>query len=147
MARVFIALGSNLGDRKKYLSEAVRRIDMAAGISLRQVSSLLETEPVDYLDQPDFINQMIEVETNLSPTGLLVFLQGIENVLGRRREIPKGPRTIDLDIILYDELVIESEELIIPHPGRLERDFIVRHLVELDPELRDPVSGKLFRLI
>ncbi len=145
MTRVFIGLGTNLGDRHANLSEAISLLGNNPRISLTQVSTRLETEPVDYLDQPDFINQMMEVETDLPPEDLFAVLQNIEEALGREKKIPKGPRIIDLDIILFGEQIINSENLAVPHPRRLERDFIVKHLAELDSELKDPVTGEYYR--
>jgi len=142
--RAFIGLGSNLGDRDVNLQTALRLIAVAGGITLGQVSSLLETAPVGYLEQPYFLNQMAIVETNLSPEKLLKTLHDIELKMGRQKTIPKGPRLIDLDIILYGNLVLESGSLVIPHPERFNRFFIIRHLAELDPNLRDPVSGELY---
>ena len=144
MSRVFIGLGSNLGDREANLQTALGMIAAAEGLTLKQVSSVLETEPVDYLDQPFFLNSMAVVETDLSPDELLKTLKDIELKMGRQKTIPKGPRVIDLDIILYGDLVLKSENLVIPHPERFNRFFIVRHLNELDPKLRDPVSGELY---
>ncbi len=145
MARVFIALGTNLGEREDNLAGAITYLQNSGGLEVAAKSTVLETAPVDYFDQPDFFNQMLIVETELPPRDLLRLLKGIEARMGRKKTIPKGPRLIDLDIILYDDCIMESEDLTIPHPRRLERDFIVKHLVELDPELRDPVEGKIFR--
>jgi len=145
MVRVYIALGTNLGDRKVNLLSARDQIHGLEGVTLLAESSILETEPVDFLDQPDFMNQMIEVKTSRDPVMLLEALLDIEEGMGRKRDVLKGPRIIDCDIVLYGSLVMESGFLTIPHPRRLERDFIVRHLVELNPELKDPVTGKLFR--
>ena len=144
MRRAFIGLGSNLGDREANIQTALDLIDGSDGLVLERVSSVLETAPVDYLEQPYFLNRMALVETNLSPEELLKTLQEIELKMGRQKTIPKGPRLIDLDIILYGSLVFENANLIIPHSGRFNRLFIIRHLAELDPQLRDPVTGELY---
>ena len=144
MHRAFIGLGSNLGDREANLQTALGLIASGYGLALKQVSSVLETAPVDYLEQPHFLNQLALVETNLSPEELLKTLQDIELRMGRQKIIPKGPRLIDLDIILYGNLVFENDDLVIPHPERFKRFFIIRHLAELDPKLRDPVTGELY---
>src|SRR5512141_2293148 len=106
MATVYIGLGSNLGDREKSLAEAVHRLASIPGITIVKQSSVLETEPVDYLEQPRFLNSIIAIETNLTPGELLSRTKGIELELGRQKTIPKGPRTIDLDILLYDDIIL-----------------------------------------
>ena len=144
MCRAFIGLGSNLGDRDANLQAALNLIAAANCLTIERLSSVLETAPVDYLKQPHFLNRMAVVETSLSPDELLKTLQGIESKMGRRKIIPKGPRLIDLDIILYGDLVFESANLVIPHPERFNRFFIIQHLAELDPTLQDPVSGEFY---
>jgi 2-amino-4-hydroxy-6-hydroxymethyldihydropteridine diphosphokinase len=141
MAEVYISLGSNLGDRGVNLQAAIGRIESFV-IRVIKKSSVIETEPVDFLDQPMFFNQIIIVETELDPEILLSGLQKIENDLGRIRDILKGPRTIDLDILYYDNRIISTKNLIIPHKGILDRKFILDLLVELNPSLIDPVSDK-----
>jgi 2-amino-4-hydroxy-6-hydroxymethyldihydropteridine diphosphokinase len=141
MPRAFIGLGTNMGDRGANLERAGRLVSRISGVSILARSSVLETEPVDYLDQPAFLNRMLMIETALAPHELLDALLNIENEMGRKRLVAKGPRVIDLDIILYDDLVLSDERLTVPHPRRLERPFIVRHLAELDPSLKDPVTG------
>lgn len=145
MARVFIALGTNLGDRGENLVAALRYLRETGDVEITAESSVLETAPVDYFSQPDFLNQMVIVETELNPRDLLRLIKEIEARMGRKKTVPKGPRLIDMDIILYGDCIMESDDLTIPHPRRLERDFIIKHLVELDPELRDPIEGKMFR--
>lgn len=139
-AVVYIGLGSNLGDRMRYLASAVQRIADACG-RVTAESSILETKAVDFTDQPDFLNQVIRIETLLDPPLLLESLKRIETELGRNKTFPKGPREIDLDILLYDELALNTETLVIPHPEIPNRDFVMRHLIELDPGLRDPLTG------
>jgi 2-amino-4-hydroxy-6-hydroxymethyldihydropteridine diphosphokinase len=100
---------------------------------------------VDFTDQPDFLNQVVKIETVLDPIQLIEELKRIETAVGRKKTFSKGPREIDLDILLYDDLVLESEKLVIPHPAIPYRQFVLRHLLELEPELRDPVSGSMYR--
>ncbi len=145
MAIVYIGLGSNLGDRDKNLADAVRRLATTRSITLLKQSSVLETDPVDYRDQPRFLNTIIAVETSLPPHEILELTGEIETELGRRKTFSKGPRTIDLDILLYDNIILQNDDLTIPHPEIKNRRFIMQHLVELDPELADPVTGKKYR--
>ena len=145
MALSYIGLGANLGDRSANLKTAVKHLDENPDITVINTSSVLETAPVEYTDQPYFLNQVISVQTHLSPAELLARLLGIESRMGRARDIPKGPRLIDLDILIYDSLVINSETLVIPHPGIKTREFVLVHLVELDPSLCDPVTGAAYR--
>jgi len=145
MAFAYIGLGSNLDDRKKNLDAAADAIASNPGTIVVKKSTIIETDPVDYLNQPRFLNQVILIETDLAPLELLRHLQQIETDLGRSRTIPKGPRTIDLDILLYDTIVMETGDLTIPHPQIKNREFILKHLVELGPELTDPVSGDAYR--
>ncbi len=141
MKRVYLSLGSNLGDRERMLCEAVALLE-ARDLHVLRVSSVYETEPVDRLAQPWFLNLVLEVETSLLPKLLLARTQRIERRLGRRRGVSKGPRTIDIDILLYAESVVETTELVIPHPRMCERRFVLEPLAELAPELRHPVSRR-----
>jgi len=134
----FIGLGSNMGDRMAYLEAALREITAQPGIRLVKASSCYESEPVGYLDQDWFINQVVEVETTLGPLELLHVLQGIENRLGRRRLIRWGPRVIDLDLLLFGDLVLRTGELTVPHPRMYERNFVLIPLNEIAPEYRHP---------
>jgi 2-amino-4-hydroxy-6-hydroxymethyldihydropteridine diphosphokinase len=145
MAQAYVSLGSNLGDRSGNLKKAIHYLESIGPISILKKSSILDTEPVDFLPQPRFLNQIMVIETTLLPLDLLHILKQAEIDLGRKKTIPKGPRAIDLDILLYDDLIMNTEELIIPHPQIKNRKFILQHLVELDPELFDPVSGKKYR--
>jgi len=132
----YVGLGSNLGDR-----EAVIR--RAAGlIGARRLSSLLETEPWGYADQPKFLNAAAEIETALTPRQLLVHLLDVERRLGRERIGPRwGPRTIDLDLLLYGDETVEEPDLVVPHPRLAEREFALRPLAELVPSLKIPGNG------
>ena len=145
MARVYIGLGSNLGNREQFLEKARERINRLPGTAIIAESSVEETDPVGYTDQPGFLNQVIKVETGLSPHDLLDKLSGIETELGRTRDIPMGPRKIDCDILLYDERVIEDERLTVPHTGIRKRPFVLRQLIEIEGDLRDPVTSETYR--
>ena len=144
MKIAYLGLGSNLGDRSANLAEAITRL---AGESLRvlRASSLWETEPRDFLDQPWFLNQVIEVESDLLPRQLFQRIQRVEREMGRRRTTPKGPRTIDIDILLYGNAVVKADDLEIPHPRMTERRFVLAPLAELVPDLRHPVSRRTVR--
>jgi len=145
MAIAYIGLGSNLGDRKKNLADALQHLATRCHVSILTASSIVETDPVDYLDQPRFLNQVIVIETSRAPHDLLRELKQAEADLGRTKSFPKGPRTIDLDILLYDDVTLNTDDLTIPHPEIKNRKFILRHLIELDPEIKDPATGKKYR--
>ncbi len=136
MPVAFIAMGSNLGKRIENCMRAVEAISDFARI--KALSSIYETEPVDKENQPDFINCVLEIETSIPPFDLLTFLQGIETAIGRERTEGQGPRVIDLDIIFYDDLVIETEDLIIPHPRAHLRRFVLEPLCEIAPDFIHP---------
>jgi len=142
MPRVYVGLGSNLGERERNLSRAREEMERKGSMKIVKASSTRETDPVDYLNQPKFMNQVVLIETVYGPHELLRALKEIERIMGRRVGIPKGPRIIDLDILLYDSIVLDTPDLIIPHPGIGVRDFVREHLLELDPEMRDPLSGR-----
>jgi 2-amino-4-hydroxy-6-hydroxymethyldihydropteridine diphosphokinase len=144
MKVIYLSLGSNLGDREGHLREAIALVG-AEGLRVLRVSSLYETEPMEVRDQPWFLNLVVEAETDLFPKQVLARIRKIELGLGRRRGRPKGPRTIDIDILLYGESVIETTELIVPHPRLAERRFVLEPLVELVPELRHPVNRRTMR--
>lgn len=135
----YLSLGSNLGDRCEQLRRACQALE-ASAIRLQSCSSIYETEPVDFAAQGWFLNCVVAVETVLSPLALLETLQGIEHKLGRRRRQPKGPRSIDLDILLYGNRTLNSKALVVPHPRMLERRFVMEPLREIAPSLRFPVS-------
>ena len=140
-AIAYLSVGSNVGDRLENLRQAMQRF-CGEGIALRCTSSIYETEPVDHTDQGWFLNCVAEVSTTLDPVALLRKLQKIESQLGRERTIPKGPRTIDIDILLYGDLVLASDVLTLPHPRIFERRFVLEPLHEIAPALRLPGSGK-----
>ena len=140
MTKAYVGLGANLGDREETLRRAVELLAAEPGIEVVAVSSLRETEPVGYVDQPAFLNGACAVETELSPRDLLDRLLAIERALGRERgKGPRwGPRTIDLDLLLYGQETVEEPGLTVPHPRLSERSFALEPLVELDPGLRLP---------
>ncbi|MBM4765288.1 2-amino-4-hydroxy-6-hydroxymethyldihydropteridine diphosphokinase [Bacillus sp. B15-48] len=129
---VFIAVGSNIGDRFEYISKAVKQIDSHGKINVVNTSSIYETEPIGYTDQDRFLNMVLQVETELGPYELLEELLMIEDLLGRKRGKVWGPRTLDLDILLYNQENIKSEKLTIPHPRMQERAFVMIPLGELE---------------
>ena len=137
---VFIALGTNLGDRLDYLRQARRALEPK--VSIVSCSPIYETPPWGYLDQPAFLNQVIKAETELKPPDLLNFVKNIEKELGRTPGIPNGPRPIDLDILFYDDLQIEAGRLVIPHPRIAGRGFVLVPLADLAPDLVHPIFGK-----
>jgi len=137
MANVFIGLGSNLDNRLDNIERAKKEL-IFNGIEIIGASTIDNTKPVDFLNQPDFLNQVILVETGLKPNDLLKLLQKIEIKIGRKKVILKGPRIIDLDILLYEDIILDIEGLKIPHPEIKNRDFILKHLIEINPDITDP---------
>jgi 2-amino-4-hydroxy-6-hydroxymethyldihydropteridine diphosphokinase len=137
---VYLSLGSNLGDRAKNLRGAIAAL-RKAGIDVKRISSMYETEPVDYLDQPWFVNVAVEAETELAPAPLLQALRAIETQMGSKKLIAKGPRLIDMDVLLCGNDVIDTPELQIPHPRMHLRRFVLEPLAEIAPNVRHPVSG------
>jgi 2-amino-4-hydroxy-6-hydroxymethyldihydropteridine diphosphokinase len=140
MAVVYIALGTNLGDRLANLEAAISSMPPAVRVTGR--SPVYQTAPWGYPDQPDFFNQVIQAETDLTPQELITYLKWLEKNLGRIPTFRNGPRLIDLDILFYDELVMDSPPLSIPHPRLAERAFVLVPLADLAPGLRHPVLGK-----
>ena len=143
MATVYIALGSNLGDRLGNLQAAIAAL--APDVVVSAQSPVYETPPWGYLDQPAFLNQVLRAETALPPVELLAYLKQVENRMGRIKLIENGPRPIDLDILFYDELVLETPALSLPHPRLPGRGFVLVPLVDLAPELRHPLLNKTMR--
>jgi len=141
MKTIYLSLGSNLGDREQRLQQAVDRLH-APELRLVRLSSVYETQPQDRAHQRWFLNLMAEAETTLFPIQLLGRIQKIEKELERKRLAPKGPRTIDIDIVLYAGFAIHSAALQIPHPRYAERRFVLLPLLELAPDLRDPVNRR-----
>jgi 2-amino-4-hydroxy-6-hydroxymethyldihydropteridine diphosphokinase len=134
---VYLSLGSNVGDRETNLISAIAALS-PAGVRVDRVSSIYETEPVDYQDQPWFLNCVLEAETDMQPHQLLQALRAIESQMGSKKEFAKGPRKIDLDILLYGSGTIDTPELQVPHPRMLLRRFVLAPLAELVPTLKHP---------
>ncbi len=141
MKTVYLGLGSNLGDRQAHLVRAIALLE-TSDIRVTRASSIYETEPRDIPDQPWFLNQVIEAQTTLYPRQLLARTQKIEREMGRTRTVDKGPRVMDVDILLYGESKVLTEALEIPHPRMADRRFVLEPLHELAPELRHPVTKK-----
>jgi 2-amino-4-hydroxy-6-hydroxymethyldihydropteridine diphosphokinase len=136
----YLGLGANLGDPQNQLKQALALLHHSGGISVRRVSSLYETSPVGYLDQPNFYNLVAEIDTVLPPTGLLQATQKVEQCLRRVRLERFGPRTMDVDILLYDQRIVDTPELTIPHPRLLERAFALIPLHELTGDVVIPTG-------
>lgn len=136
----FLSLGANIGDRSGYFKAAIRHLSESYPIAIVDFSSIYETVPVGYEEQDLFLNMVLKIKTNLSPFELLDACMETEKILGRKREIRWGPRTIDLDILLYSDENILTERLIIPHPRLHERAFVVIPLLEICPSLTLPAS-------
>jgi 2-amino-4-hydroxy-6-hydroxymethyldihydropteridine diphosphokinase len=138
--KAYLSAGSNLGDRKANIDYSVRRLQ-ESNVVIR-VSSFFETEPVGFLDQPWFLNVVIELDTGLTPHQLLEICREIEASCGRIRSFPNAPRTLDLDILLYGNIVLNEDRLVIPHPRMTERRFVLEPLAQIAPALVHPVSGE-----
>jgi 2-amino-4-hydroxy-6-hydroxymethyldihydropteridine diphosphokinase len=149
VARAYVGLGSNLGDREATIRDAVAELAAADGVELVAVSALAETEPVGYLDQPRFLNGAAALETSLSPRALLDLLLAVEARFGRDRTAApaQGPRTLDLDLLLYGNEEIDEPGFRIPHPRLHERAFVLGPLAELDPALDVPGRGSVETLL
>lgn len=146
--RAYVGLGANLGERETTIRAAVAVLRATRGVDVVAVSTLRETEPVGYVDQPRFLNGAVALETSLTPRQLLGLLLAIERELGRDRTgVRWGPRTIDLDLLLYGDEVIDEPWLQVPHPLLHERRFALEPLAELDPELEIPGRGRVTDLL
>jgi 2-amino-4-hydroxy-6-hydroxymethyldihydropteridine diphosphokinase len=143
----FVGIGSNLGDREAQLSRAVELLSAEDGIEVSGVSQIRETEPVGPVEQGSFLNAAVQVTTELAPRELLDRLLGIEQQMGRVRRERYGPRTIDLDLLLYGDEVVDEPGLIVPHPRLKERRFALEPLSDLDPSLTIPGSGPISALL
>lgn len=139
---VAIALGSNMGDSKKFLDDAVEKVGQLPDTKVIKVATYITTKPYGGVEQDDFLNSAMTIRTMLTPTELLDRLHDIEREAGRERIIRWGPRTLDLDMLLYDDLVMDTEDLTIPHIEMHLRDFVLKPLAEIAPWLRHPVYGK-----
>lgn len=140
---VYLALGSNLGDRLANLKQAIAAL--TPQLDVKAKSQVYETLPWGYEDQPKFLNQVVKAKTYLEPEPLLRHLKRLEVALGRQESFPNGPRLIDIDILFYDELILYSPSLVIPHPRLHERAFVLLPLMDLDPELIHPINKKSIR--
>lgn len=139
----YLSLGSNLGDRERQLREAIRYLVSLGHVV--SVSSFYETEPVEVTDQPWFLNSAVALETPKEAPELMSELLNLERQMGRRRTQPKGPRTIDIDLLLFGDLFIDTPELTVPHPAMHKRRFVLMPLAEIAPEARHPVLKKTVR--
>ena len=141
MNTAYILTGGNMGGREKYLNQAIKLIRLNVG-NVISTSSIYETAPWGKQDQPAFLNQVLIVETKLLPTELLTSILSIEKKLGRERFEKMGPRTIDIDILFYNDLILKTPTLVIPHPQIEKRRFVLTPLVEIDENLKHPVSNQ-----
>ena len=139
---VIIALGSNMGDREGYLNGAVEKLNAVRGCRVKKVSDFIETPPYGVTDQADFLNGCLEMETLMYPHELLDELHRIEKEAGRERIVRWGPRTLDLDIIFYDDMILQDDDLCIPHVEMHKREFVLKPLCGIAPYKRHPVTGK-----
>jgi|ERR1700682_3365145 len=135
--KIYLSLGSNVGDREANLRAAIATLPKV-GVTVRRVSRFYDAEPVDLLEQPWFLNCVVETETQLEPLALLRALQDIESHMGSKKVVPKGPRLIDIDILLYGQQAIDTPDLQVPHPRLTQRRFVLVPLAELAPELGYP---------
>ncbi|MDA1329521.1 MAG: 2-amino-4-hydroxy-6-hydroxymethyldihydropteridine diphosphokinase [Chloroflexi bacterium] len=137
---IYLGLGSNVGERRKFLGAALEALPPK--VHFLRKSSLYETAPWGFEQQGDFLNVVVEAQTDLSPQELLDYLKDVESMVGREASFKNGPRQIDIDILFYDDLVLEEEGLVVPHPRVHARSFMLAPIVELTPELVHPVFGK-----
>ena len=148
MVQAYLGLGSNIGDRKQQLLKAIDLIGNIKGIKVTKQSSIYETAPIGYTDQPNFLNLCLEIETELSPQQLRKHCLDIEQQLHRVREIRWGPRTLDIDILLYSDNIIETDNLSIPHPRMQERAFVLIPLNDIASDKKDPrLNQKIHDLV
>jgi 2-amino-4-hydroxy-6-hydroxymethyldihydropteridine diphosphokinase len=147
MHSIFIGLGSNLENPQKKIKDAIQLINKIDDVTINSTSSLYETPPVGFLDQPNFINAVVQISSTINYNELLIKLFDIERIFGRIRKEKNGPRTLDLDILLFDDLILESESLIIPHPRMHERLFVLIPLLEISPAIIIPKYGSASSLV
>ena len=139
MHLVYIGFGSNIGDRLAHIQNAIHALSKTDRITLQKVSALYKTDPVGYEEQAQFLNGAAAIQTSLSPLALLHTLKDIETAIGRKHRIRWGPREIDLDILIYGDMCIQTEKLVIPHPEMHLRGFVLVPLAEIAPDLVHPV--------
>lgn len=142
IATAYLGLGTNVGDRAHNLEDALLRISRI--VRIEQTSSIYETEPMGFKDQPEFWNLVLQCSTELPAHQLLQEVQAVEAAMGRERNFPDGPRNIDIDVLLFDDVVMAESDLQIPHPRMHERAFVLRPLLEISPEATDPRTGARF---
>ena len=140
MKKIILALGSNIGDRKKNLKKALNILEK--NISICKISRIYVSKAVGYTNQPDFYNMVISGNTKLDPFELLNFVKNVEKQVGRVYRFHWGPREIDIDIIFYEDEIIKTENLIVPHPLMHKRDFVLKPLMEIEPHIKHPVLNK-----
>ena len=142
MPLAYLGIGSNLGDREKFISLAIDKVNQIKSTKVTKISSIIETEPESSILQGKYLNAAIEINTSLLPKELLNNLQSIENELGRVRGVKHAPRTIDLDILIFNDQKINEERLVIPHPRMRQRDFVLKPLREIAPELVNKILNE-----
>ena len=144
---VYLSIGSNMGDKKKYLLDSIEYIKKDDNVRVLAVSELIETKPYGNLEQDDFLNGAVKLETLLNPYELLGLLHKAENAAERIRKEHWGPRTLDMDILMYDDLVMYEQDLVIPHPDMINRDFVLRPLCEIAPYAKHPVTNRTIGML
>jgi len=147
MPIAYVGLGSNIGDKAGNILRALNILSQFDGIKVTKVSSFYETEPIGYEDQDWFINAVAQVETILTPEELLIAFKKVEQIMGRKNTIRWGPREIDLDLLMYDQLCFESPGLVIPHPRLHERAFVLVPLAKIAPDLFHPIQKKTIAVL
>ena len=139
MHLAYIGFGSNIGDRLAHIQNAIHALSKTEGITLQKISSIYTTDPVGYEEQAQFLNGVAAIQTSLSPLPLLHTLKDIETTIGRKHRVRWGPREIDLDILIYEDLCVQTEKLVVPHPEMHLRGFVLVPLTEIAPDLVHPV--------
>jgi len=147
MTVAYVGLGANIGEPRRQLQEALRELDALPETRVTATSGFYRSAPVGYLDQPEFLNAVAELDTGLAPLPLLENLENIEKHHGRERSFANAPRTLDLDLLLYGDSALDSPRLTLPHPRMHERAFVLLPLLELDPEISVPGKGKASALL